>query len=63
MQLHKRALFPRWEMQMNPYKILGVPDGADTETVKKAYYDLVKKYHLIFLFNLLKLKYIFWIAL
>ncbi|MBQ7718116.1 MAG: J domain-containing protein [Clostridia bacterium] len=30
---------------MNPYKVLGVPENADAETVKKAYYDLVKKYH------------------
>ena len=30
---------------MNPYKVLGVPENADMETVKKAYYDLVKKYH------------------
>ncbi|MBO4897428.1 MAG: DnaJ domain-containing protein [Clostridia bacterium] len=30
---------------MNPYEVLGVPEGADAATVKKAYYDLVKKYH------------------
>lgn len=30
---------------MNPYEVLGVPEGADTETVKKAYKELVKKYH------------------
>lgn len=30
---------------MNPYKVLGVSEGADAETIKKAYYDLVKKYH------------------
>ena len=30
---------------MNPYKILGVPEGADAETIKKAYHELVKKYH------------------
>lgn len=30
---------------MNPYEVLGVPDGADIETVKKAYKELVKKYH------------------
>ena len=30
---------------MNPYKVLGVPEGADAETIKKAYYELVKKYH------------------
>ena len=30
---------------MNPYKILGVPEGSDQETIKKAYHKLVKKYH------------------
>ncbi|MBQ6908162.1 MAG: J domain-containing protein [Clostridia bacterium] len=30
---------------MNPYSVLGVPDNADEETVKKAYRELVKKYH------------------
>lgn len=30
---------------MNPYKVLGVPEGADQETIKKAYHELVKKYH------------------
>ena len=30
---------------MNPYEVLGVPDNADEETVKKAYKELVKKYH------------------
>lgn len=30
---------------MNPYEVLGVPENADEETVKKAYKDLVKKYH------------------
>ena len=30
---------------MNPYEVLGVPEGADIETVKKAYKELVKKYH------------------
>ena len=30
---------------MNPYEVLGVPEGADAATIKKAYYDLVKKYH------------------
>lgn len=30
---------------MNPYEVLGVPQGADEETIKKAYKDLVKKYH------------------
>ena len=30
---------------MNPYKILGVPEGSDKETIKKAYHALVKKYH------------------
>jgi len=30
---------------MNPYKVLGVPEGADETTIKKAYHELVKKYH------------------
>ena len=30
---------------MNPYEVLGVPQGADEETIKKAYKELVKKYH------------------
>ncbi len=30
---------------MNPYEVLGVPEGADEETIKKAYKELVKKYH------------------
>lgn len=30
---------------MNPYEILGVSENADEETVKKAYRELVKKYH------------------
>lgn len=30
---------------MNPYEVLGVPEGADAATIKKAYYELVKKYH------------------
>ena len=30
---------------MNPYKVLGVPEGADEETIKNAYRELVKKYH------------------
>lgn len=30
---------------MNPYEVLGVSENADEETVKKAYKDLVKKYH------------------
>ena len=30
---------------MNPYEVLGVSEGADEETVKKAYRALVKKYH------------------
>lgn len=30
---------------MNPYKVLGISEDADTETIKKAYRDLVKKYH------------------
>lgn len=30
---------------MNPYEVLGVPEGADEATIKKAYYELVKKYH------------------
>lgn len=30
---------------MNPYEVLGVPENADQETIKKAYRELVKKYH------------------
>lgn len=30
---------------MNPYKVLGVSENADDETIKKAYKELVKKYH------------------
>ena len=30
---------------MNPYEVLGVSPSADEETVKKAYKELVKKYH------------------
>lgn len=30
---------------MNPYEVLGISENADEETVKKAYKELVKKYH------------------
>ena len=30
---------------MNPYEVLGVKPGDDEETIKKAYRNLVKKYH------------------
>ena len=30
---------------MDPYKVLGVSPDADEETIKKAYRELVKKYH------------------
>lgn len=30
---------------MNPYKVLGVSEDADEETIKRAYRELVKKYH------------------
>lgn len=30
---------------MNPYEVLGVPRNADDETIKKAYREMVKKYH------------------
>ena len=30
---------------MNPYEVLGISEGADEETIKKAYKELVKKYH------------------
>ena len=30
---------------MDPYKVLGVDRNADEETIKKAYRELVKKYH------------------
>lgn len=30
---------------MNPYQVLGVSENADEETIKRAYRELVKKYH------------------
>lgn len=30
---------------MDPYEVLGVPRDADDETIKKAYRELIKKYH------------------
>lgn len=30
---------------IDPYKVLGVSENADEETIKKAYYEQVKKYH------------------
>lgn len=30
---------------MNPYEVLGISENADEETIKKAYKQLVKKYH------------------
>ena len=35
----------RERSKMNPYEVLGVPENADEETVKRAYKELVKKYH------------------
>ena len=32
-------------MNMNPYEVLGVDENADDATIKKAYRELVKKYH------------------
>ena len=32
-------------MITNPYKVLGVPDGASVEECTKAYKKLAKKYH------------------
>lgn len=32
-------------MITNPYKVLGVPDGASEEECAKAYKKLAKKYH------------------
>ncbi|WP_274968691.1 DnaJ domain-containing protein [Succinimonas amylolytica] len=30
---------------VNAYKVIGVPDGSDFETVKKAYHRMMRKYH------------------
>ena len=30
---------------MNPYEVLGIPEGSDQETIKNAYRELAKKYH------------------
>ncbi|HOJ12845.1 MAG TPA: DnaJ domain-containing protein, partial [Clostridiales bacterium] len=30
---------------MNPYEVLGVKEGANDEEIKRAYRELVKKYH------------------
>ena len=32
-------------MYQDPYKVLGVSPGASDEEVKKAYRELIKKYH------------------
>lgn len=32
-------------MEQNPYRVLGVPETATDEEIKKAYRELVKKYH------------------
>ena len=32
-------------MEPNPYKVLGVSEDATDEEIKKAYRDLVRKYH------------------
>ncbi|MBR4185087.1 MAG: DnaJ domain-containing protein, partial [Clostridia bacterium] len=30
---------------MDPYQVLGIPRNASDEDIKKAYRDLVRKYH------------------
>ena len=43
--LHERRSC--WEESMNnPYKVLGVSEGASQEEIRAAYLKLVKKYHL-----------------
>ena len=32
-------------MEKNPYEVLGVPETATDEEIKKAYRELVRKYH------------------
>ena len=29
----------------NPYEVLGIPEGTDSEGIRRAYKELVKKYH------------------
>lgn len=43
-----KIIYAPWKgigMNMNPYEVLGVDENADDATIKKAYRELVKKYH------------------
>jgi curved DNA-binding protein CbpA len=44
-KIQKRNLFRKVEIVKNNYQILGIPFDASYEEIKKAYYDLAKKYH------------------